>query len=215
MTSGNAPGLSPSSAVIAEEPAGLHEIASDVGKRLQGRSPFFEEMEHAAFVATTNGRDVARCTAMINYPWQWDKNDGAGFIGYFAALRGAEEQVAELLTAAGSGWPSVARTAPSHTSTAPRSTLGTLTDAFDQSPMFPFPWQPPHYPAVLEANGYQPSYPFWIYHIDFSSQSYRTTAIRALSDQRCTMRPIDKMRWKPEVETLRTVFNDTFSSEWH
>ena len=129
-----------------------------------------------------------------------------------AALRGAEEQVAELLTAA-EHWLAQrgADRAIAPFNGTPIHGLGTLTDAFDQSPMFPFPWQPPHYPAVLEANGYQPSYPFWIYHIDFSSQSYRTTAIRALSDQRCTVRPIDKQRWKPEIETLRTKLRKVVS----
>ena len=37
---------------------------------------------------------------MINRRWQRDNNNPAGFISYFAALRGAEPQVAELLAAA-------------------------------------------------------------------------------------------------------------------
>lgn len=28
------------------------------------------------------------------------------------------------------------------------------------------------------------------------------------------MRPVDKKRWKAEMETFRSVFNDTFASEW-
>ncbi len=28
------------------------------------------------------------------------------------------------------------------------------------------------------------------------------------------MRPLDKKRWKPEIESMRTVFNVTFRTEW-
>jgi GNAT superfamily N-acetyltransferase len=58
--------------------------------------------------------------------------------------------------------------------------VGTLTDAFDEDPMFPFPWQPPHYPGLLEAAGYRPTYPFWVFDIDFSSERHRSVSRRSL-----------------------------------
>ncbi|MGH3982074.1 MAG: hypothetical protein ACRDST_05150 [Pseudonocardiaceae bacterium] len=67
---------------------------------------------------------------------------------------------------------------------------------------------------MLDANGYRPTYPFWIFDVDFSSERYRATATRALSNPQCTVRPLDKKRWKPEMETMRRVFNDTFRTEW-
>ncbi|MGH3982073.1 MAG: hypothetical protein ACRDST_05145 [Pseudonocardiaceae bacterium] len=91
-------------AAIADEPLAIREIAGDVHKRLQGRSPFFEEMEYAAFLAAADGRVVARCTAMIQRRWQ----------------RGADRVIAPFNSAA-------------------MHDLGTLTGAFDESPMFPFP----------------------------------------------------------------------------
>ncbi len=145
---------------------------------------------------------------MINRRWQRDNDQGAGFVGYFVALRGTEPQVAELLATA-EQWLAqrgADRVIAPFNGAAMRG-LGTLTGAFDESPMFPFPWQPPHHPALLEANGYRPSYPFWIFDIDCSSERYRDSrpGERAVHGA-----PVDKKRWKPEMETMRTVFNDTF-----
>ena len=33
--------------------------------------------------------------------------------------------------------------------------LGAQSDAFDEDPMFPFPWEPPHYPGLFESAGYR------------------------------------------------------------
>ena len=41
------------------------EFATEVDKRLAGRSAFSQETEHTLLVAS-NGRDVARCAALIN-----------------------------------------------------------------------------------------------------------------------------------------------------
>lgn len=201
--------------LVATEPLYVPEIESDVDKRLRGRSPFYEEMEHTLFVASDDRSDVARCAAFVNRRWQRDKGEDAGFIGYLAAAPGADAAVGEMLEAA-ERWLAArgADRAIAPYNGATFHGMSTQTAAFDEEPMFPFPWQPPHYPHLLEAAGYRPTYPFWLYEIDFSSERYRTTSRRALEDARCAVRPLDKKRWKAEVETLRTLFNETFREEW-
>jgi GNAT superfamily N-acetyltransferase len=200
--------------LLGSEPLYVPEIASDVNKRVRGRSPFYEEMEHSLFVAS-NGRDLARCAALVNRRWQRDKGEEAGFIGYFAAAPGAVAAVREMLEAA-ERWLAERGAdrviAPFNGATF--HGLAIQTDAFDEDPMFPLPWLPPHYPGLLEAAGYRPTYPIWLFEIDFSSERYQAVSRRALEDARCAVRPFDKKRWNAEVETLRTVFNETFRDEW-
>src|SRR5665809_167541 len=86
--------------LVATEPLYVPEIESDVDKRLRGRSPFYEEMEHTLFVASDDRSDVARCAAFVNRRWQRDKGEDAGFIGYLAAAPGADAAVGEMLEAA-------------------------------------------------------------------------------------------------------------------
>lgn len=200
--------------LLAGEPLYVAEIASDVGKHLRGRSPFYEEMEHALFVAS-DGRDVARCGAFVNRRWQRDNGEKAGFVGYFAAAPDAGAAAGEMLEAA-EGWLASrgADRAIAPYNGAGFHGLGAQTDAFDEEPVFPFPWQPPHYSRQLEAAGYRPTYPFWVYEIDFASERYRAVSRRALGDPRCDVRQLDKRRWKPEIERLRSVFNETFRTEW-
>jgi GNAT superfamily N-acetyltransferase len=200
--------------LLSREPLFVPEIESDVDKRLRGHSPFYEEMEHTLFLAS-NGRDLARCAALVNRRWQRDTDEQAGFIGYLAAAPEATAEVCEMLEAA-ERWLADrgANRAIAPFNGATMHGLGTLTDAFDEEPMFPFPWQPPHYPGLLEAAGYRPTYPIWLFDIDFSTERYRTVSRQALDDARCEVRPLDKKRWKEEVETLRSVFNDTFRTEW-
>ncbi len=200
--------------LLASEPLYVPEIAADVSKHLRGRSPFYEEMEHTLFVAW-NGADVARCAAFVNRRWQRDKDEQAGFIGYFAAAPRAEAEVAEMLAAA-ERWLADrgADRVIAPYNGAIFHGLGVRTDAFEEEPMFPMPWHPPHYAQLLEAAGYHPTYPFWLFEIEFASERYRAVSQRALEDARCEVRQLDKKRWKLEIERLRTVLNDTFRTEW-
>jgi GNAT superfamily N-acetyltransferase len=92
---------------------------------------------------------------------------------------------------------------------------GVRTEAFDEPPMFPFPWHPPHYSHYLKDAGYTPTYPLWYYTIDFASDAYRAMARRVDGGQRSfTIRPIDKKRWDKDLGIFRTLFNETFRDEW-
>jgi GNAT superfamily N-acetyltransferase len=200
--------------LLGSEPLYVAEMASDVSKRVRGRSPFYEEMEHALFLAS-DGRDLARCAAFVNRRWQRERDPDAGFIGYFATTPGAEAAAREMLETAES-WLAErgARRVIAPFNGAAFHGVGTQVDAFDEDPVFPLLWQPPYYADLLEAAGYRPTYPFWVYEVDFSSERYRTVSRGALEDARCTIRPLEKKRWNTELELLRVLFNDAFSDEW-
>jgi len=201
--------------LVGGDPLYVAEIEGDLGKRLRGRSAFFEECDHTLLVAS-DGRDVARCAPIVNRRWQDHRGRaGTGFIGYFAAAPGAEAAVAEMLEAA-ERWLAArgaTRVIAPHSGDAFHG-FATQVDAFDESPAFPMLWQPPHYPALFEAAGYEPAHPFWIYEIDFASERYQAVSRRATEDARCTVRTLDKKRWDDELEILRRLQNETFCDEW-
>jgi hypothetical protein len=109
-------------AVIADQPLAIREIASDIHTRLQGRSPFFHETQHAAFVTAADGRDVARCTAMINRRWQRDKTTRPGSSVTSQRCAMPSRRWPNCSPSLSSGWPSAVLIASSPRSTAPRST---------------------------------------------------------------------------------------------
>jgi RimJ/RimL family protein N-acetyltransferase len=174
-------------------------------------------MEHALFVAERQGEVVARCAALINRAWQRSHKaeEQTGFIGYFAARPGASEATAALLARA-EGWLAergIRRVIAPFNGSALIG-MGLLTDAFDEGPMFPMVWNPPYYREYLEAAGYSPRYPIWVFELDFGSERYRELSQQVLSAPQCEVRPIDKRRWSEELELLRELFNAGMAEEW-
>ena len=196
-------------------PLFVSEIDADVIKGLSGRSEFFSEMDHTLFVASKAGRDVARCAALVNRKYQRAKNEHVGFIGYFAALPGEGPGVRAMFERAET-WlreHGVDRIIAPFNGAATLG-AGARSAAYDEEPMFPFGWQPPHYTEYLVTSGYKPTYPFWYYTVPFGSEGYRTAKRRALENRKVVVRPIDKKRWNQDLETLRALFNECFSDEW-
>jgi GNAT superfamily N-acetyltransferase len=201
-------------ALVGGGPLFIAESDGDVDKRLSGRSAFNAETEGTLLVAS-NGVDVARCAPMINRRWQRGGREDTGFIGYFAAAPGAEAAVTDMLEAA-ERWLAqrgIRRVIAPFSGNAFHG-FGVQVDAFDESPMFPQPWQPPHYAQLFEAAGYGAAFPFWVYEIDLTSDAYRAASRLAIENARCTIRPFDKRRWAGELETMRRLQNAAFADEW-
>ena len=191
----------------AARPLWWGEFDSDHVKRLRGRSALTANSEMQAFVAG-NGEPRARCAAIINRRWQEDNEERAGGIGYFAAADDAGEEVAELLARA-EAWLAErgCDRALAPFNGGAMQGLGVLVASFDEEPVFPMPWQPPSYSAYLEAGGYRPTYPLWVYDIDLASERYRAAERSALADPFAVVRPVNKKRWKEELSTIARVIN--------
>lgn len=199
-----------------ERPLYVAGTEADVIKFLNGRSALHADIEHALFVATdADGREVACCAAMINRKYQQFHKEAVGFIGYFAASNNAGRRAIEMLEAA-ERWlaeRSVTRVVAGYNGHL-LAGFGVRTAEFGSSPVFPLSWHPPVYTDLLEAAGYRPTYPWWSYRIDFSSDVYREVSARALRNAHCRIRPVNKRRWDADLETFMNVYNESFQDEW-
>ena len=200
-----------------EHPMYWAEPLADVRKRLSGRSAFSDELELALFLGDEDGRPQARAVAAISRRWQRDQGDDPrGGIGWLTAAPGADRAMRQVLDAA-EEWLAQ-RDIPAVLAPFNGNAMlgfGLLTDGFDKSPMFPLLWNPPHLEAMLDAAGYSRRYPMWSYWVDFTSERYRRARdAAALAAPGCTIRALDKKRWKEELEVLRVVFNEGMRGEW-
>jgi GNAT superfamily N-acetyltransferase len=200
----------------AERPLFVAPTEADVVKLLTGRSPLHADIEHALFIATNEvGREVACCAALINRRYQQFHNEAVGFIGYFAASNDAGRGAIEMLETA-ERWLAerrITRVIAGYNGHL-LAGFGVRTAGFESSPVFPLPWHPPLYTGVLEAAGYRPTYPWWSYRIDFSSDVYRHASARALRDAHCRIRPVNKRRWDADIEAVMHLYNESFRDEW-
>jgi len=198
--------------LIGRHPLYVGELLdADVRKRLSGKSAFSKEMSFALFAT-----DRARCAAIVSPLWQRAREEPkTASVGYFAAGADAADEVAELLDSAESwlGQRGMTRVIAPFNGSAVLG-VAALTDAFEESPMFPMPWNPPYYEEYLTEAGYRPAYPLWYYDIDFTSDRYREASRRALADPQAEIRQIDKRRWREEVELGRELINEGFADEW-
>ncbi len=190
-------------------------IDDNVIYQLSGESPFFSEMDHTMFIASDGSEDVARCAALINHKYQKAKNEAVGFIGYFAAAPDKGPLVKKMFEQA-EAWlkeRGVKRIiAPYDGSYFIGMTIRTA--AFDEKPIFPMMWHPPYYKDYMTEAGYQPSYPFWSFRVDFSSENFRATVQQVKENNTAQVRPLKKDNWEEELEIRRQIINEAFKDEW-
>jgi GNAT superfamily N-acetyltransferase len=195
------------------------EMDADMMKRLSGKSAYFKDnIQYALYIATKDGKDVARCAALINPRYQAAKGaegTGVGFIGFFAAAPDSGREVTAMLAAA-EAWlraRNVSRIIAPYNGSALMG-MGVLTAEWDKETTFPSAWTPPYYPGYITAAGFGPRYPLWFYDIDFSSPAYRALKARAAANTSVKIRTLDKKKWSAEMDLLRTLLNETFKEEW-
>jgi GNAT superfamily N-acetyltransferase len=187
----------------------------EVARYLSGRSAFTHDAEISLFIASDGSRDVARCAAMVNPRYQEAKHENVGFIGYFAAAPGCERRVRAMLEQAESrlrAWGVRRIIAPYNGNSL--LGMGLLTAAFDEEPVVISGWNPPYYVEYLTGAGFQPTYPLLVYTVDTASSKYQTALERARAHGAIKVRPIDKRKWRSEIEIFRQMINENFTSEW-
>jgi GNAT superfamily N-acetyltransferase len=201
--------------LLAGNPILVPEIESDVVDKLSGRSAYFDAMDWGVFTARKDGKDVAGCAAFINRRYQEAKGEAVGFIGYLAMAREDEEASRKLFSHAES-WlkdRGVTRVITPYNGAA-NIRIGLLTANYDSDPVFPFDWHPPYYARYLSDFGYNPTYPFWCYTVDFESEEYRTSRARAEQNDGVVVRPVSRKKWAEDFQVFVSLFNETLKDEW-
>jgi len=202
--------------LVGSNPLFVSDLDSDLIKRLSGKSASYRVMERQLFVVSKGHQDLARCAALINPNYQKAKNEAVGFIGYFAAAPKSSPQVQAMLEQAET-WlreRGVSRVIAPHNGAALWGGFVLMTAAFDEDPIAPFGWNPSYYADYLSASGYRPTYPLWVYRIDFSSGKYRAAVKRVAENKAVRVRPISKRRWDSDVWTFGEIMNKTFAHLW-
>lgn len=196
-------------------PRYIAEMDDDIAKTLTRKKVASKNLDICLFIVSQSGIDVGRCAAIINPRFQQEKQAGAGFIGFFAAAEGCYDAIAQMMQQA-ENWlktKGVTKVIAPSNGGAP-NTMGMLTTAFDEDPMFPLPWTPPYYLQYVEAMGYRATYPLWCYDIDFTSEKYTTAKQHFSGYDKAVIRTISKKDWNKDLTLLADLLNEIFIDEW-
>lgn len=95
--------------------------------------------------------------------------------------------------------------------------IGVMTGGFENAPYTDMVWGPPHLPALLEANGFAPTFPMTTFEVRLDGkgapEDLISPAARALlTDPKIEWAPIDRRRFDARMEDARLVLNAAFDA---
>ena len=205
--------------IYCDDPHWVQPLDAEVRRTLDAkRNPYFIHASLNLFVCYA-GRDiVARTALIINHNHERKYGVRSAFFGFFesvddrkavkvlfeAVIRHCRSGDVELLEGPFN---------PNH-----YSELGMQIDRFDTPVSFFQTHNPAYYPALLEGIGFRRAAVLFTGRNDrvreFIKNRYGNHAPFAPS-QGFTVRHLDPHHLEADLEKMRSVFNDAFSSNWH
>ena len=97
--------------------------------------------------------------------------------------------------------------------------LGLLIDGFDSPPTFMMTYNPPYYERLIESYGFrktQDLYAFWgdLEMLPKITESSARSPTRSSSVYNVKLRPLDKSRFREDVEMFLAIYNRSLANTW-
>ena len=182
------------------------------------KHPFYKTADVEKFLAKRDGRIVGRIMAIINHAHNEFHGERTGFFGFFEVENDFE--VAKALLDAARDWvysrgAEVIR-GPVNPST--NYELGLLVEGFDEPPAVMMTYNPEYYVDLVERYGFRKAIDMYAYDIDVKSfivsQKLKRVAERLKVKDKISVRCVNMKDFKKEVEIVRRIYNDAWSSNW-
>jgi len=181
--------------------------------------PFYDENKIQTFLATIDGEAVGRIAALVNYGHNRRYKEDRGFIGFFESID--DQAVAEGLFDAARRWLKeqgmTCLRGPMNPSM--NHECGLLIEGFDRPPTFMMTYNPPYYPKLWENYGFEKAedmVAFWG-HIDMLATldpKIYEIGVQCIERFNVKLRPLDKKRFKQEVESYLHIYNQALGGTW-
>lgn len=205
---------------LADEPLWVPPLLDDYRRMLDpAKSPFLKHGELECFVAFRAQKPVGRISVQIDreFDAHWPTEPGVAFFGFFECVD--DSQVARALFAAAEDW---AR-ARGRTSLRGPFTLdskgeaGILIEGFDTPPRIGTSYNRPYLGPLVESAGYSKAKDLFCWWYEANSPIPPLTqklALRTRNLPNVRIRTADLKQMKREVEIVRDVYNEAWSSNW-
>lgn len=181
--------------------------------------PFYERAEIQTFLALRGGEPCGRVAAIINHVHNERYKEQRGIFGFFESVDDTRVAAA-LFDAARQWWRDRGMTSirgPMNPSL--NYECGLLIDGFDSPPTFMMTYNPPYYPRLIEACGFQKCqdmYAFWghvnmLQELDKKLQFIIDEAKRRFNVK---LRNLDRTRFKEDVRMFLDIYNRSLVGTW-
>ena len=183
------------------------------------RHPFYDDAKGQTFLALQGGKAIGRIEAIENPVHNRFHQERRGFFGFFEAID--NQAVANALFDAARDWLAARDIHQIRGPVNPSLNYecGLLVEGFHLPPSFMMTYNPPYYPRLIENYGFrkaQDLYAFWartaiIPNLD---EKLLFIAQEAASRLGVHMRPLDKSRFRQEIEMFLDLYNQSLGGTW-
>ena len=180
------------------------------------RNPFYQHARVQPFLAVRDGRVVGRIAGIDDDHHNDTHRDDVAFFGFFEA---EDQPTAYALLASVETWArALGRTllrGPANPSMNDGS--GFQIDAFDTDPYVMMPYNPPAYPAYVEAAGFTKVKDMYAWMLDDTPelcQRIVQLAQRVERRYRPVVRPVDMRRFDRDLALLKRIYAEAWVDNW-
>jgi hypothetical protein len=181
--------------------------------------PFYEKSQCRSFLATRDGRDVGRITAIVNAGHVARYGEQRGFFGFFEC--DDDSAAARALFGAARDWLHAQGMTCVRGPTNPSLNYecGLLIEGFDTAPFFMMTHNRPYYARLVEENGFrkiEDLYAFWGKTSMLASLDSKLGVMVEGVKERfgVKVRPLDRSRFDEEVRMFLDIYNSSLGGTW-
>ncbi len=180
---------------------------------------FFSHGEAGYFLALRGDRVVGRISAQVNHAFNVYQGKNWGWFGFLEFEQ--DDEVLEALLDAAAAWlgerDKERMVGPA--SFAMNDESGVLIEGFDLRPMILQPWNPPHYPEMIEKSGMTKAMDLLMWNLEVSGRDKVHPAIFELaekveSEHGIRVRPMRRRQLRKDMDAFAEVYNAAWSKNW-
>ncbi|MDE0020615.1 MAG: N-acetyltransferase [Candidatus Poribacteria bacterium] len=182
------------------------------------KNPFFQQARVAAWLALQNGLPAGRIAAIVNPAHNDFHEDKVGFFGFFECVN--DRGLAEALFDKAAEWlrqnGMETMRGPANPST--NDECGMLIDPFDKPPMLMTPYNPPYYPQLMDALGFEKAQDLYMLLISHEGggMDERIFRIADRLEKRMSVkiRPINLNDVRSELASFKELYHSSWERNW-
>jgi GNAT superfamily N-acetyltransferase len=203
--------------IYRDDPNWVAPLTSDERTRLTpGKNPYFEHAEAAYFLAHRNGENLGRIAATIDKNHDEFHGERQVAFGFFEA-RSPEAASALLATAERWGRERGAKVIRGPMNFTTNDDCGLLIRGFEVPPTLLMPYNPPTYPAWVEAAGLQKVKDLFAFKVpipESPEDQIARIAAKVRDRFRVRVRPIDMRHFDEELGRVKQIYNSAWGKNW-
>ena len=204
--------------IYRTDPHWVAPLEFDLRKVFTDANPLFQHATVQLWVARQDGRDVGRIAGIVDQNFNRVQNQHTAFFGFFESAN--DPAVAAALFDAVAAW---ARTQGLDRLLGPMNPTsndecGLLVDGFDSDPVLMMPYNPPHYPALVEGAGFRKAKDLIAFRLEVANSPLdRLKRIAVICRKRhpeVSFRAVTKQTLTADLAKVKDVYNAAWETNW-